>query len=288
MLRLCLPFALLNHLLPCAASTVACDSSTFVQGTGTSTSAFVKTNASTAALRCVDCQSHAECGFFTWDSAQLPAGDACHLKKGSPSSHRACSTCTTSGGTAPTPPPPPLPPPPTPPPSPAPAGSPNLLLLFPDQRRFDWDGITPQDEHVPGALLRVPTIRAAAAKGTRFTSAYVPAPVCAPSRSCLASGREYDAMSATAGVPSNGHDYNPNTTTIYSVLRSAGYHVMTTGKDDLTKASQLGSKTGYPGCADCVDGDGKYHLKELGFSDALRYSGKSDVVHTQVHACARV
>jgi hypothetical protein len=50
------------------------------------------------------------------------------------------------------------------------------------------------------------------------------------------------------------------------------------GKDDLTKASQLGSKLGYPGCPECKLGDGLWHQKELGFSDALRYSGKMDVV----------
>lgn len=131
--------------------------------------------------------------------------------------------------------------------------------------------------------------------------AYVAAPVCAPSRSCLASAREYDA----AGVMSNfANDYPVNQTTFYAVLRANGYvnwhrghasrragtprihcflrgfsyHTMTTGKDDLTKASQLGSKIGYPGCPNCRDGDGQYHLKELGFSDALRYSGKMDVV----------
>ena len=53
---------------------------------------------------------------------------------------------------------------------------------------------------------------------------------------------------------------------------------MTTGKDDLTKKSQLGSNNGYPGCPECKPGDGQYHLRELGFSDALRYSGKMDVV----------
>ena len=31
---------------------------------------------------------------------------------------------------------------------------------------------------------------------------------------------------------------------------------MTTGKDDLTKKSQLGSKLGYPGCPECKPGDG--------------------------------
>ena len=58
--------------------------------------------------------------------------------------------------------------------------------------------------------------------------------------------------------------------------------MMTTGKDDLTKASQLGYKTRYPGCPECRDGDGLYRQAELGFSDALRYSGKLDVVQKTV------
>ena len=134
------------------------------------------------------------------------------------------------------------------------------------------------------------------ASGTRFTTAYVPAPVCAPSRSCLASGREYGSADANgapgnwSNVLSNGYDYPTEQTTFYDVMRARGYHVMTTGKDDLTKATQLGSKMGgsppvapagdwpYPGCPSCQPGDGKWHLKELGFSDALRYSGKMDVV----------
>lgn len=156
---------------------------------------------------------------------------------------------------------------------------PNILLLFPDQWRYDWDGFERDNQpDIPGGMLRVPNTRHVAASGTRFTTAYVPAPVCAPSRSCLASGREYDE----AGVMSNfANDYPAlNQSTFYKQMRLAGYHTMTTGKDDLTKASQLGSKLNpkYPGCPTCVDGDGQYHLKELGFSDALRYSGKMDVV----------
>ena len=129
-------------------------------------------------------------------------------------------------------------------------------------------------------MLDVPTTRKVASLGTRFTTAYVPAPVCAPSRSCLAAGREYDE----AGVPSNGFDYPMTQATFYMVLRNAGYHVMTTGKDDLTKRSQLGSKLKppYKGCSYCTDGDGLYRQAELGFSDALRYSGKMDVVQKPV------
>jgi len=100
----------------------------------------------------------------------------------------------------------------------------------------------------------------------------VPAPVCAPSRACLAAGREYDL----AGVPNNfQNDYPINQTTFFSKLRDAGYWTMTTEKDDLTKASQLGTRN--------HEGDwrGLYHQQELGFSDGLRSAGKMDVVDTK-------
>ena len=109
--------------------------------------------------------------------------------------------------------------------------TPNILLLFPDEWRFDWDGIN--DATIP---LRVPFVQKAAAQGTRFTRAIVASPVCAPSRSCLASGREYDS----AGVPSNfQNDYPVEQTTFYKLLRDqGGYWTMTVGKDDLTKSSR--------------------------------------------------
>lgn len=137
---------------------------------------------------------------------------------------------------------------------------PNFLMLFPDQWRFDWGtGI-----HIPNVTLplKVPFIDSLRKNGTQFTQAFVAAPVCAPSRSCLASGREYDY----AGVPCNFcNDYPITQTTFYTVLQQAGYWTMSTGKDDLTKDSQPGN-------------DGEYHRKELGWSDALRCSGKMDVV----------
>ena len=51
---------------------------------------------------------------------------------------------------------------------------------------------------------------------------------------------------------------------------------MSTGKDDLTKKSQLGYHLGY----DTTNGSHTYHQKELGFSDAIRFSGKDDVINT--------
>lgn len=114
--------------------------------------------------------------------------------------------------------------------------------------------------------------------------AYVPAPVCAPSRSCLASARDYDDQVAHAGVPTNQHDYNISTPTFYKQLREAGYYTMVTGKDDLTKASGLGyyfgMSCGKPpcGCPECIDGSSRYHQSELGFVDGLRSAGKIGVL----------
>ena len=136
------------------------------------------------------------------------------------------------------------------------ATPPNILLLFPDQWRWDW---VPATYGVP---VRMPTFDALAANGTRFTQAYVPSPLCAPSRACLASGREYDE----AGVPDNfSNDYPLSETTMYSLLRAAGYYTMTAGKDDLTKATGPGL-------------NGSYHETALGFSAGARTCGKDDVL----------
>mmetsp|Transcript_59788 Transcript_59788/g.142315 ORF Transcript_59788/g.142315 Transcript_59788/m.142315 type:complete len:567 (-) Transcript_59788:177-1877(-) len=157
------------------------------------------------------------------------------------------------------------------------AKRPNLLLLFPDQWRSDWDGLTqPGGQELP---LRMPTVKKLAGQGVRFTQAYVPAPLCAPSRAALAAGREYDRTT----VNTNGKDFaTKEMPTIYGLLRDAGYHTIVAGKDDLTKGSFMGYKERYPGCSYCKDGDGLYLQEELGFSDGLRAGGKYDVVQFKV------
>lgn len=77
---------------------------------------------------------------------------------------------------------------------------PNFLILFPDQWRYDWTPMNP----ALAPLLPMPNLAALRANGTHFTKAFVPSPLCAPSRACLAAGREYDF----AGVPDNfSNDY---------------------------------------------------------------------------------
>ena len=102
----------------------------------------------------------------------------------------------------------------TPIPGPRTTKRPNLLLLLSDQHRSDWLGRNP-DIPVP-----TPNIDRLAARGVDFTQAIVSAPVCGPSRSCLASGMEYE----NCGVEKNRDPYPAEKTTFYKHLRDSGYH----------------------------------------------------------------
>jgi choline-sulfatase len=100
---------------------------------------------------------------------------------------------------------------------------PNLLFVFTDQQRPDWDGPA-------GGPADTPHLADLVERGQRFADAVCPSPVCNPSRACLASGMEYDSC----GVPGNGSDYPLDRPTLYRRLREeAGYHVMGCGKFDL-------------------------------------------------------
>ena len=83
---------------------------------------------------------------------------------------------------------------------------PNMILFFPDELRYDWGGLTNNPYYDREELpLQTPNFDRLAREGTRFTRAFVAAPVCAPSRATLASGRAYDE----AGLPANFHnDFN--------------------------------------------------------------------------------
>lgn len=191
-----------------ALEALDCREKALTVGVGTSIAGYAFHDVSTAKACCKLCNDDSACGHFVFrhtapvaldDPERLDADAPCHLKHGSAANKTIqCSECVASGdGLGPLPPSPP----PYPPPTPAPKGMPNLLLLFPDEWRYDWAGFeyphtSTSETHIP---LKLPVTAGLAARGTRFTQAYVPAPVCAPSRSCLAAAREYDF----AGVPSN-------------------------------------------------------------------------------------
>jgi arylsulfatase len=136
------------------------------------------------------------------------------------------------------------------------ARRPNILLIFPDEHRFDWTSLN------RGLDVRMPNLAALAKTGVAFKDAMVASPLCAPSRACLASGKEY----SRCGVRDNGDDYPVHQTTYYSRLREAGYHVMGCGKMDLHKASYTWGL------------DGKHLLPEWGFSDGIDNAGKMDAI----------
>lgn len=106
---------------------------------------------------------------------------------------------------------------------------PNILLIIADQHRFDW--LQGEDASLP---VRTPNIAALQGRGVTFTRATTPAPLCAPARACLATGRDYDS----GPVPNNFHDLPVESDTYYRALRDqGGYHVAGVGKFDLHKAT---------------------------------------------------
>ena len=133
---------------------------------------------------------------------------------------------------------------------------PNILLVVPDQHRYDWTGLNPA---IP---VRTPHLDALAARGVNFQNCYCASPLCAPSRACLAAGVEYDRC----GVPDNSLNYPLSQTTYYGMLREAGYHVMGCGKFDLHKPEPTWGV------------DGQYLLPEWGFSAGIDSAGKWDAI----------
>ncbi|CAN5579065.1 choline-sulfatase [soil metagenome] len=134
--------------------------------------------------------------------------------------------------------------------------SPNFLLILTDQHRPDWLGC---EGKVP---VRTPNVDALAARGTRFTQAHCPSPLCGPSRACLAAGVEYDAC----GVPNHKVDFDVSRPTYYRLLQAAGYHTAVVGKVDLNK------------CSGDWGIDGQKHLHEWGFTSGLDVAGGWDAI----------
>ena len=113
------------------------------------------------------------------------------------------------------------------------AGTASAALAMPQGRRrpnfivFLADDLGCHDIGCWGASdLQTPNIDALAAGGARFTNWYAAAPVCAPSRAALLTGRH----PLRAGVPGNGPPLRPTERTIASLLQPAGYATALVGK----------------------------------------------------------
>jgi arylsulfatase A-like enzyme len=80
--------------------------------------------------------------------------------------------------------------------------------------------------YLDAADLRTPNIDSIAEHGLKFRNWYSNAPVCAPARSAILTGR----FPAAAGVPTNGPALAHDIPTIASVLKGAGYDTACIGK----------------------------------------------------------
>lgn len=98
---------------------------------------------------------------------------------------------------------------------------PNFLIISADQHRGDCLGIE-------GRNVRTPNLDRMAEKGTRFTSAICPAPVCQPARASILTGQ----LCRTHGVHDNGIDLDEETGArgFAGTLAKAGYNTGFFGK----------------------------------------------------------
>lgn len=90
------------------------------------------------------------------------------------------------------------------------------------------------DEHAPNALgcaghpfVRTPNLDALAARGTRFTAASTPSPICVPARAALAIGRELHQVGRYCD---NADPYDGQVRSWHHALRDAGHEVVSIGK----------------------------------------------------------
>ncbi len=110
----------------------------------------------------------------------------------------------------------------------------NILFIMADQLRYDYLGCAGHP------ALKTPNIDALAARGVRFSQAYVQSPVCGPSRMCFYTGRYI----STHGSTWNNIPLSVSELTMGDYLRALGMDVLLVGKShvsaDLKGLARLG------------------------------------------------
>jgi choline-sulfatase len=108
-------------------------------------------------------------------------------------------------------------------------GRPNFLLIMVDQLAARW---------LPAygnAAVHAPALTNLAARGITFDAAYCSAPLCAPSRSAMLTGRHCSRI----GVFDNAAELPASTPTLAHHLRAAGYTTTLVGKMHFVGPDQL-------------------------------------------------
>lgn len=96
----------------------------------------------------------------------------------------------------------------------------NLLYILSDQHSYDALGCYGHP------LVQTPNLDRLAERGTRFTNAYTPCPICVPARAALATGRYVHQI----GYWDNGFPYEGDVPSWHHRVRAQGYQVDSIGK----------------------------------------------------------
>lgn len=132
--------------------------------------------------------------------------------------------------------------------APASGTQPNVIVIV-------MDDLGCHDLGYLGATdLKTPHIDAVANSGARFSNWYSNAPVCAPARASILTGR----FPSNAGVPTNGRSLVGDAPTLGTVLKAGGYDTAAFGKwhlgsDDATCPNARGFDYFYGFHSGCVD-----------------------------------
>lgn len=108
---------------------------------------------------------------------------------------------------------------------------PNIIIILADDLGYGEIGAYGQTR------IRTPAIDRMAAEGMRFTDAYSGAPICAPSRMALLTGRHTGNQRANTNVGGPGN-IQPSDVTIAEILKAAGYRTALIGKYGLGEPGQ--------------------------------------------------
>ena len=98
--------------------------------------------------------------------------------------------------------------------------SPNVIVFFTDQQRYDTTGVHGNPDHL------TPNFDRMALEGTFCKYAFTPQPVCGPARACLQTGK----YATTLGNYRNAIPLDISQKTMAHYFREAGYDTAYSGK----------------------------------------------------------
>ena len=145
---------------------------------------------------------------------------------------------------------------------------PNILLIFTDQQRFDTI------EALGNPVIKTPVLNELADKGTAFTRAYTPCPVCIPARYSMHTGQ----MPHRTGVTEN-HRMPGGRKSFMQILSENGYQTFGAGKMHFAFDTGLDTLWGFDERKVCeLDHDLEKNdfyqsLKSEGFGHVYDYKG---------------